>query len=73
MSPNGEKSPSPARFAAWRRLCALDAATGPATNEPAPWADLGGRRDRAQASRLVRGVLRNLAYVATLHDEVFEG
>jgi len=58
----GETFASAARVAAWRRLCKPRLASAPAGEEADPGRlDPADRREQAQASRLVRGVLRNLS------------
>lgn len=66
-SPAPSSSASAARQAAWRRLSHLRLATGPAGETPEGW-EIQDRRDRAQANRMVRGVLQNL----TLLDAYLE-
>lgn len=62
MTHSPSSSASAVRVAAWRRLSTLRRATGP-TGLEAEDLNLGDQRARAQASRLVRGVLRHLSLI----------
>lgn len=65
MTAAGVGGASPARREAWGRLCRLNRATGPAARGDQGHLD---RRERAQADRLVRGVLQHVTALDALID-----